>query len=144
MNEYITHNKISFLMQKEKTTSFQFWIVLFFFIMLWSSCLIKVNLSYKTFAIYKKASNNLEIYWQYNELEKLNDIEKIKINNIEIDFQIQNMSEIKIDQSSLQNYQILEVMSPKEFIDNQILQIQLLDKKEKVIEKVKKIIMQGG
>jgi len=143
MNEYLSLNKISYLAQTEKKHPFLIWSTLFLVIFFWLSCFVKIRLSYKTVAIYNSTNNTLEIYWQYEKIEKFNEYEKIKIENSESNLSIQNMSEIGVDKINSQNYQIIEIVSPKIYRHNQVISIQLLDHQEKVIIKLKKIIIGG-
>ena len=143
MNEYLSLNKISYLAQTEKKHPFLIWTTLFLVIFFWLSCFVKIRLSYKTVAIYNSTNNTLEIYWQYEKIEKFNEYEKIKIENSESNLSIQNMSEIGVDNINRQNYQTIEIVSPKIYRHNQVISIQLLDHQEKVIIKLKKIIIGG-
>ncbi len=143
MNESLYLNKISYRLKQEKRPNYLFWISIVFTFLLISSCSISVRLSKKTTAIYKEETNTLEIIWNYDEIDKLNMIEKVKIEEIETDFKIKNMSEIKVIEEKQINYQIIEIESPKTFRNNQVLHLLLLDKKEKIIKKLKKIIVGG-
>ena len=67
----------------------------------------------------------------------------MNIDGLETDFKIKNMSEIKVMEETRTNYQIIEVESPKKYRKNQVFHILLFDSKEKIIEKLKKIIVGG-
>lgn len=143
MNEYLYHNKISFRNQRERKVPYLFWISIFLCMTIWSSCIIKVRFSYKVSAIYNEEKNALQIYWDYENIDLLNKIEKARVEETEIAFQVLSISEIKINELTQTNYQIVEISSPKKYQENQMINIKLLDKKEKIIKKVKKIILGG-
>lgn len=142
MNESLFLNKTSFLLQKEKHIPILVIVILVFMESLWIMCFVEIRISYKTNALYKPSTNTLEIYWLYNNVDKINQIEKLKIEEQEMDFQIKNISEIKVD-GNRNNYQIIEVKSPEKYKENQIIQLKLLDKKERILKKVKKLILGG-
>lgn len=141
MNEYLYLNKISFLAQREKRVSYLFWISIFFSITILGSCIIEVRFSYKTTAVYNLERNTLQIYWDDENLNQLNQIESVKVDEKEFSFQILNVSELKINELNQTNYQIVDIFSPQKYQENQMIYIKLLDKKEKIIKKLKKIML---
>ncbi len=46
------------------------------------------------------------------------------------------MSEILYDNQTNQNFQKVELYSPNTYLNNQVIQIKLLDKKERIILKI--------
>lgn len=143
MNESLYHNKISYLNEKEKKPNYLIWISLVLALMIWITCFVPIRLSYKMTGIYNEETGNLEIYWPYEQIEKLHQIEKIKIEEEKIDFKIVNMSEIKVNENTMTNFQIIEIQVEKKYRKNQILSLQVFDKKEKIIFKLEKIMLGG-
>ena len=95
MNESLYHNKISYLIEQERRVSYLFWSCIFLILILWGFWMITIRLSIKTTALYNEQTNNLEIIWNYEDIDKINQYEKMKIDGLETDFKIKNMSEIK-------------------------------------------------
>ena len=143
MNESLSHNKISFYEKQENQVSFSFWISSILAILFLLSCTIEIRISTPFPAIYEEETNHLIILCPLTETNLLSKQEILKIEKIQYPFQIENRGELLIDETTKQNIQKIIVTSPKKFQNNQILQIHLLDKKEKIIMKIKKII-QGG
>lgn len=143
MNESLYHNKISYLNEKEKKPNYLIWISLVLALMIWITCFVPIRLSYKMTGIYNEETGNLEIYWPYEQIEKLHQIEKIKIEEEKIDFKIVNMSEIKVNENTMTNFQIIEIQVEKKYRKKQILSLQVFDKKEKIIFKLEKIMLGG-
>ena len=103
-------------------------------------CFFEIQLSLPLKAIYKVDKKTLEIMVEMDEIKSLTQYVNIRIENQIYPFKIQNISEIIIDEKELKSYQIVDLESPKSFQNNQIIEIYLLDKKEKIIKKLKKII----
>lgn len=143
MNEFIYNNKICFLEQKESTSSYLFWVLIFLFLVIFLSCIFKVSFITPINAIYNYDTNELEFYWPYDKYEKITTIKQIRINDSKWNFQISNISEIKVDEINHINYQIISISSPKKFVKNQIIKIYLLDEKEILIKKILQIILGG-
>ena len=100
-----------------------------------------MRFSYKTTAVYNLERNTLQIYWDDENLNQLNQIESVKVDEKEFSFQILNVSELKINELNQTNYQIVDIFSPQKYQENQMIYIKLLDKKEKIIKKLKKIML---
>lgn len=143
MNEFLFHNKISFYEKEETHISFGFWISLILSIFFFCGCTIDIRLSTPYFATYEEATNTLIILCPIKEIEKLSKQELIKIDQKIYNFQIISKEELLIDETNQQNVQKIIVKSPQKLKNNQILQIYLLDAKEKIITKIQKMI-QGG
>jgi len=143
MKGYLFNNKISYQMNDSKKVSYWFWICLFLGLLFLASCILKISISYPTTAQYNTETNTLELYWPFEQIDKINQIKRVKIENTETDFQIINMSELKVDETNLLNYQIITINSPQKFYPNQIIKLQLLDEEEQIIQKVKKWILGG-
>lgn len=143
MNEYLQTNKISFEMEKENPPAVLIWMVLFFCLIIWVTCFIKVRNVYEIKGIYNEETGELQIIWPCDKIEELNRFEKIVGNRQEWDFQILNMSEIKIDEKTWTNYQIISIESKEKYLENQVISLKLLDKKEKIIIKLKQLILGG-
>lgn len=143
MNEYLFNNKISYQMADEKPTILWLWLSLFLGLFIIISCILKINISYASSAIYNAESNTLEVYWPFEQIDKISQIKQIKIENTTTNFQIINMSELKVDTENKMNYQIIIINSPRKFYPNQIIKVHLLDEEEPVIKKVKKWIIGG-
>ena len=136
VNESLYLNKICYQEEKEPTNTTILWISLiisFFFLV---SCIFEIQRSIPIYAVYDIEKNALIINY---ELEKMNDlltIKEIQIENQKFPFQIKNISEIFRNDSINKNVQNIEINSPYSFLNNQIIQIKLLDKKDKVIKKI--------
>ena len=63
-------------------------------------------------------------------------MKEIEIEKQRFPFQILNMSEILYDNQTNQNFQKVELYSPNTYLNNQVIQIKLLDKKERIILKI--------
>lgn len=140
MNESLYLNKISFLEKKEKKFSLIPWISLLLSILFFCSCLIEIQFSLPTYAIYQSENQTLVIAWDLQDIKSLSSTNNMKINQSIFPFQIANMGEIEINEKEMKNYQKIEIKSPIVYQNNQIIQIYLLDKKEKIIKKIKKLI----
>lgn len=143
MNESLFLNKISYQNEQEKNPNYFFWISIIITILLIITSSISVRLSIKIATIYNEETNTLEMMWDYEKVNQLNQFEKIKIDEVEHSFHILNMSEIKVMRETNWNYQIVEIESPRIYHKNQVVYILLCDKKEKIIKKLKKIIIGG-
>lgn len=71
--------------------------------------------------------------------DTISQMEYIKIDNQKYDLKIASISEIMLDQNSLVNYQELRFKVDK-FYENQVMNVTIYYNKEKVLEKLKKII----
>lgn len=143
MNESLYHNKIAFLNKREHSPSFLIWLSIFLAILIWASCFIEIRLSYKTTGYFNEETNSIEIFWPFDTIEKLYQYEQMKIDGKLVNLEILNMSEIKKDEQNLITYQIISLKSPEKYRKNQTFQLLLYDKKERIIEKAKKIILGG-
>ncbi len=128
------------MFQKEKSISLLIILTFFFTCGLCVSCLLKVRFSYPIKAIYQEENQVLEILWPYEKIDEIIKIEKWKQNEIEHPFEIINISEIEVDEINKINYQTIEIKCEEKLIQNQIVPIVLLDKKEKLIKKIIKIV----
>lgn len=143
MNEYLQSNKISFFMEKENSTTLAIWFAIFFTLTMLGVSLISIRIPYNVISIYNEESKSLDLIWPYEQISMLNDFEKVLIDRKEKDFKIINLSEIKINEQATSNYQIVSIESPEKYFPNQVVQLKILDKKEKIIIKIKKIILGG-
>jgi len=143
MNEYLEYNKICFQEDVEKAPQIVIWVVIFITLIGVSSSFFKIRLSHSVSSIYNEETKELNIIWPCESIDKLNEIEKIEVNKNVFDFQIKNISEINIDEKTWQNYQIVSIQSPVVYLHNQIVEIKMFDKKEKIIVKLKKIMLGG-
>lgn len=143
MKEFLSHNKISFYEKQESHVSLSLWISLILSFLFVLSCSITIRLSIPIYAIYEETTNHLILLIPVSEINQLSKQEIIKIEKKNYPFQIKSREELLIDEKSKQNIQKIIVESPEKFQNNQMIQVYLLDKKEKIITKIKKII-QGG
>ena len=140
MNESLYLNKICFQEYQDKPSSLLPWISLILSICFVLICIFEIQLSTPMKAIYKQESGSLKINFLLDDISKLSQYENIIIDHQKYLFQIQNISEILIDNKNFENYQIIDLESPKPYRNNQVIQIYLLDKKEKIIKKLKKLL----
>ena len=143
MKEFLSHNKISFYEKQESHVSLSLWISLILSFLFVLSCSITIRLSIPIYAVYEETTNHLILLIPVSEINQLSKQEIIKIEKKNYPFQIKSREELLIDEKSKQNIQKIIVESPEKFQNNQMIQVYLLDKKEKIITKIKKII-QGG
>lgn len=140
MNESLYLNKICFQEYQDKPSSLLPWISLILSICFVLICIFEIQLSTPMKAIYQQESGSLKINFLLDDISKLSQYENIIIDHQKYLFQIQNISEILIDNKNFENYQIIDLESPKPYRNNQVIQIYLLDKKEKIIKKLKKLL----
>ncbi|MCI8393946.1 MAG: hypothetical protein HFH86_00475 [Bacilli bacterium] len=143
MIESLYHNKVSYLSKKKKIIPVGLYFSMIVTCFLLLSCSISISSTNPIFAIYQKENNTLLFSWPISEIETLSYYEKMKIENQIVDFKIKNMSNLLVDEVTMQNVQKIEIESPKSFLDQQVLKVYLLDRKEKIILKIKKIIWKG-
>lgn len=143
MKEFLSHNKISFYEKQESHVSLSLWISLILSFLFVLSCSITIRLSIPIYAVYEETTNHLILLIPVSEINQLSKQEIIKIEKKNYPFQIKSREELLIDEKNKQNIQKIIVESPEKFQNNQMIQVYLLDKKEKIITKIKKII-QGG
>ena len=143
MKEFLSHNKISFYEKQESHVSLSLWISLILSFLFVLSCSITIRLSIPIYAVYEETTNHLILLIPVSEINQLSKQEIIKIEKRNYPFQIKSREELLIDEKIKQNIQKIIVESPEKFQNNQMIQVYLLDKKEKIITKIKKII-QGG
>lgn len=143
MKEYLFNNKISYQMNDEKKSLYWLWLSMFLGIFIFLCCTIKISIKIPMTATYNIETNTLELYWPFEKIDKISQIKRIKVENTEINFQIINMSELKVDEINKINYQIITISSPKKFYSNQMIKVYLLDEEEPIIQKVKKWILGG-
>jgi len=79
-----------------------------------------------------------------DKIDQIYQYKSLKVENTEIPFQIINFSEILLDESKMESYQKIEIKSPFEFRENQIIKAYFLDKKERIIVKIVKLLLEGG
>ena len=65
----------------------------------------------------------------------------LKIDNKKYDYKINKISSLKIDDQSLLEYQTIEIKIVNNFKDNQILNLSIFYNNEKIINKIKRIII---
>lgn len=140
MNESLYLNKICFQEYQDKPSSLFPWISLILSVCFVLICIFEIQLSTPIKAIYDLENKSLKISCLLDDINKLSQYENIVIDSQKYPFQIQNISEIFIDEKTLENYQIIDLESPKSYRNHQVIQIYLLDKKEKIIKKIKKLI----
>lgn len=138
MNESLYLNKICFQEELEKTSILPLLLSFCLSILFFLSCILEIQLTSPIYAVYQKENSVLII--NYN-LNNINDLLNMKEIEIEIEkqrfpFQILNMSEILYDNQTNQNFQKVELYSPNTYLNNQVIQIKLLDKKERIILKI--------
>lgn len=140
MNESLYLNKVCFLNQFEEHSlliCFMSLIVSIAFILI---CNFEIQLSVPIKGIYQSDTKSIKFIADLESIEKIVNCQNIKLDNLKYPFEIKNISEILLDETHQTNYQIIEIKSPKDFRENQVVQIQLLDKKDKIIKKIVKMI----
>ena len=140
MNEFLYNNEQS--LKDDKRNLYQTFIISLtllcttFFVI---ACTLKLSDHYETNAIYSEETQTLKIVWPLDEIDLLKTFESMNINKIE-PFEIVMMSEIMVDDKIMKNYQIIEIKSKEKYQNNLVLKIDLISKKELLIQKIKKII----
>lgn len=80
--------------------------------------------------------NMLYMSIEYNDIPKVNDAVVMSINNDKVKFTINNISEIKLDEYNLVNYQDYIIDLDKQYKNNELLDIKMYYNKERVYEKL--------
>lgn len=80
--------------------------------------------------------NMLYMSIEYNDIPKVNDAVVMSINNDKVKFTINNISEIKLDEYNLINYQDFIIDLDKQYKNNELLDIKMYYNKERVYEKL--------
>ena len=80
--------------------------------------------------------NMLYMSIEYNDTSKVNDAVVMSINNDKVKFTINNISEIKLDEYNLINYQDFIIDLDKQYKNNELLDIKMYYNKERVYEKL--------
>ncbi len=80
--------------------------------------------------------NMLYMSIEYNDTSKVNDAVVMSINNDKVKFTINNISEIKLDEYNLVNYQDYIIDLDKQYKNNELLDIKMYYNKERVYKKL--------
>ena len=88
--------------------------------------------------IYSDGVINLNVTPDY--LDTLINGEYLKINDKQYDYEILSISELQLNEFDYNNYQMVKIKVNKEFINNEVINIVVYKNKEKVINKLKKIV----
>ena len=80
--------------------------------------------------------NMLYMSIEYNDTSKVNDAVVMSINNDKVKFTINNISEIKLDEYNLINYQDFIIDLDKQYKNNELLDIKMYYNKERVYKKL--------
>ncbi len=99
---------------------------------------IKISDVYNTFGYIEESMLNINVPLDYSDT--LNKMEFIKIDDKRSDLEILNISEILIDKENLISYQIISFDGSK-YKENQLVKVTIYYNKEKVWQKLKKIIL---
>ncbi|MCI8467715.1 MAG: hypothetical protein HFI08_05995 [Bacilli bacterium] len=136
MNESLYLNKICFQEEVEKTSILPLLLSFCLSILFFLSCILEIQLTSPIYAVYQKENSVLIINYNLNNINDLLNMKEIEIEKQRFPFQILNMSEILYDNQTNQNFQKVELYSPNTYLNNQVIQIKLLDKKERIILKI--------
>ncbi|MCI8575679.1 MAG: hypothetical protein HFI09_04335 [Bacilli bacterium] len=144
MNESLYLNKICFQKEEESSnaTIFCLSLIISFFFLL--SCILEIQLSIPAYVSYDSEKNVLIMTYEFEKINDLLNFKEIQIEDQNFPFQIQNISEILRNEFTNKNFQNIELSSPCAFRNNQVLQIKLLDKRDKVIKKIFRLLMKEG
>lgn len=93
---------------------------------------------YNTYGYYDKGGIKFNIPFINSDI--INNMEYLKINNENYEYQNISISEILLDQATLTNYQEVSIEGAKSFIDNQVLKVTIYHNKEKIIKKIQKLL----
>lgn len=99
---------------------------------------IKISDVYNTFGYVEENMLNINVPLTYSDT--LNKMEFIKINDEKTDLEILNISEILVDKENLINYQVISLDGSR-YKENQLMKVTIYYNKEKVWQKLKKIIL---
>ncbi len=129
---------------EEEKNSFSIWIAFFITTMFILSCTLEISIQTPVKAIYQQETKSLIISWPYYDLDKIYKFENMKIGKEIYPFKIQKMSDLLLTDTQPENYQLIELQIPTSYLNNQVIEIKLLDKKEQIIKKIWKIVSEGG
>lgn len=137
MKEFLYNNSESFLNEtKYSYQNFAIALTICLSVLFFCSCIFKISDIYEVKGVYKKETQVIQILWPFETINKFSTFEKVKIKNNIASIEIQNMSEVLLDEEKLKNYQIIEIKTKEELLDNQIVTIELMNKKEIIIKKI--------
>ena len=93
---------------------------------------------YNTYAVFKDGNLILNVPITYSDT--IINAEYYKIDEKQYDFKVLYVSEVLLDTSTMSNYQEVIISTNDIFVDNMIVNISIYYNKEKVLEKVKKLL----